>query len=137
MKTSKAPYHRHRFPGLVISCAARWYFRFQLSLRDIEELLLKRGVVVNYETIRRWGDKVAAKRFLQKLLTQYPDGPRKIATDQLCIDGTSPSCVRAMPSFAYKLVLFKLTRQNLQLSGPLFDVGLTLYGTMEIVLTDS
>ena len=36
----------HRFPAVVISQAVRWYFRFQLSLRDIEELLLERGVVV-------------------------------------------------------------------------------------------
>jgi transposase-like protein len=33
----------------VISCAVRWYFRFQLSLRDIEELLFERGVIVSYE----------------------------------------------------------------------------------------
>jgi len=32
----------------------RWYFRFQLSLRDIEELLFERVVVVTYETIRCW-----------------------------------------------------------------------------------
>jgi putative transposase len=35
----------------------RWYFRFQLSLRDIEELLFERGVTVTYETIRCWCDK--------------------------------------------------------------------------------
>lgn len=34
-----------------------WYFRFQLSLRDIEELLFERGVTVTYETIRCWCDK--------------------------------------------------------------------------------
>ena len=45
---------------MVISQAVRWYFRFQLSLRDIEELLFERGVVVSYETIRRWCDKFGA-----------------------------------------------------------------------------
>ena len=54
MKKSKSLYHGHRFPAGVISCAVRWYFRFQLSLRDIEELLFERGVVVTYETIRCW-----------------------------------------------------------------------------------
>jgi transposase-like protein len=38
----------------------RWHFRFQLSLRDIEELLFERGVIVSYETIRRWGYKFGA-----------------------------------------------------------------------------
>ena len=45
MKKSKSLYHGHRFPAGVIGCAVRWYFRFQLSLRDIEELLFERGVV--------------------------------------------------------------------------------------------
>ncbi len=57
MKKSKSLYRGHRFPAGVISCAVRWYFRFQLSLRDIEELLFERGVAVTYETIRCWCDK--------------------------------------------------------------------------------
>src|ERR1700674_3495434 len=57
MKKSKSLYHGHRFPAEVISCAVRWYFRFQLSLRDIEELLFERGVTVTYETIRCWCNK--------------------------------------------------------------------------------
>jgi putative transposase len=57
MKKSKSLYHGHRFRAGVISCAVRWYFRFHLSLRDIEELLFERGVIVTYETIRRWCDK--------------------------------------------------------------------------------
>jgi len=57
MKISKSLYHGHRFPASIISCAVRWYFRFQLSLRDIEELLFERGVTVTYETIRCWWGK--------------------------------------------------------------------------------
>lgn len=68
MKNSKPLYHGHRFPGAVISCAVRWYFWFQLSLRNIEELLFEHGVVVSYapkavprdETIRCWCDKFGA-----------------------------------------------------------------------------
>jgi putative transposase len=60
MNKMKSLYHGHRFPAIVISCAVRWYFRFKLSLRDIEELLLERGVVVTYETIRCWCDKFGA-----------------------------------------------------------------------------
>jgi putative transposase len=57
MNNSRSLYHGHRFPAVVISCAVRWYFRFQLSLRDIEELLFERGIVVSYESVRRWCDK--------------------------------------------------------------------------------
>ena len=60
MKNAKSLYHGHRFPAAVIGCAVRWYFRFQLSLRDIEELFFGRGMIVSYETIRRWADKFGA-----------------------------------------------------------------------------
>jgi putative transposase len=60
MKKTKSLYHGHRFPATVISHAVRWYFRIQLSLRDIEERLFERGVIVSYETIRRWCHKFGA-----------------------------------------------------------------------------
>jgi putative transposase len=59
-KNAKSLCHGHRFPAAVISCAVRWYFRFHLGLRDIEELLFVRGVIFSYETVRRWCDKFGA-----------------------------------------------------------------------------
>jgi hypothetical protein len=60
MKKTKWVYDGHRFPASIISLSARWYFRFQLSLRNVEELPFERGVIVSYETIRHWCDKVGA-----------------------------------------------------------------------------
>jgi putative transposase len=57
MKSSAVSYKRHRFPQQIISNAVWLYFRFPLSLRLVEEMLLERGIVVSYETIRRWGRK--------------------------------------------------------------------------------
>ncbi|PPB83645.1 hypothetical protein B0O95_10636 [Mycetohabitans endofungorum] len=57
MKKPKSVYHGYRFPSSIIRCAGRWYFRFNLSLRDIEALLLERGVTVTYESIRRWCER--------------------------------------------------------------------------------
>ena len=50
-------YKRHRFPPDVIRHAVWLYFRFTLSLRDVEELLAQRGIEVSYETIRCWTRK--------------------------------------------------------------------------------
>ena len=47
-------YAGYRFPAEIIAHAVWLYFRFALSYRDVEELLAERGVVVTYETIRRW-----------------------------------------------------------------------------------
>jgi transposase, IS6 family len=43
-----------RFPPDVIVLAVRWYLRFALSYRDVEELLTERGVEVDHVTIYRW-----------------------------------------------------------------------------------
>ena len=50
-------YKRHRFPPEIIAHAVWLYFRFPLSLRLVEEMLLERGIVVSYETVRRWALK--------------------------------------------------------------------------------
>ena len=47
-------YKRHRFPPDIISYAVWLYHRFNLSHRDIEDLLAERGVTVSYESIRLW-----------------------------------------------------------------------------------
>ena len=47
-------YSGFRFPQEIISHAVWLYFRFNLSYRDVEELLAERGIVVTYETVRQW-----------------------------------------------------------------------------------
>ena len=56
--TITAPSYRgFRFPQEIIAHAVWLYFRFNLSFRDVEELLAARGVVVSYETVRQWSRK--------------------------------------------------------------------------------
>ncbi|MDR6759371.1 putative transposase [Mycoplana sp. BE70] len=60
MNSPTISYKNHRFPPQIIARAVWLYFRFPLSLRLVEEMLLERGIVVSYETIRRWGRKFGA-----------------------------------------------------------------------------
>ncbi len=64
MKESKL-YKRYRFPSEIIQYAVWLYYRFNLSHRDIEDLLAERGINVTYEAIRLWcnrfGPKFAAR----------------------------------------------------------------------------
>lgn len=53
-------YKRHRFPPDIISYAVWLYFRFNLSHRDIEDLLAERGITVSREAIRLWCIKFGA-----------------------------------------------------------------------------
>ena len=54
MSTQESRYRRHRFSPQIISYAIWLYYRFSLSYRDIEDLLAQRGIIVSYESIRRW-----------------------------------------------------------------------------------
>ncbi len=69
MTRSQVSYKRHRFPPALIAHTVWLYFRFPLSLSLVEEMLLERGIVVSYETIRCWAKKfgpVYARRLRRK-----------------------------------------------------------------------
>jgi len=59
-------YKCHRFPPEIIQYAVWLYFRFNLSHRDIEDLLAERGIKVSYEAIRLWRNKFGSK-YAQRL----------------------------------------------------------------------
>ncbi|KMK63882.1 hypothetical protein IMCC21224_1732 [Puniceibacterium sp. IMCC21224] len=69
MQTQRISCKRHRFPPQIIAHVVWLYVRFNLSLREVEELMLERGVDVSYEAIRRWTVKF-----------RPPDRPRSTTT---------------------------------------------------------
>ncbi|MDH6153389.1 hypothetical protein OKW46_007379 [Paraburkholderia sp. WSM4179] len=117
MKKTKSLYHGHRFPASVISQAVRWYFRFELSLRDIEELLFERGVVVSHESIRRWTDKIGTafidgygfgRAILIDGLLELPLGPPRDCASSAgrpCTNARTPTLSRADSATASALWL--------------------------------
>ncbi|MBL3671768.1 IS6 family transposase [Streptomyces sp. M2CJ-2] len=54
MSSAPPSYQGHRYPAEVISHCVWLYFRFPLSFREAGELMPGRGVIVSYETVRRW-----------------------------------------------------------------------------------
>ena len=71
MKPPPDPHCRHRFPAEIISHAVWLYHVFSLSLRNVEHLLAERGIVVSYETVRRWCGKFA-QTFANRLRCHRP-----------------------------------------------------------------
>lgn len=61
MDTHSSSYRGYRFPAEIISHAVWLYYRFSLSLRDVEHLLAKRGAIVSHETVRQWARKFGAQ----------------------------------------------------------------------------
>ena len=50
----KSAFAGFRFPAEVIVVAVRWYLRYNLSYRDVEELLVERGIEVDHVSLFRW-----------------------------------------------------------------------------------
>ena len=58
---STTRYKRHRFPAEIIAHAVWLYYRFPLSLRDVEDLLSERGIDVSFHTVSEWAAKFGLK----------------------------------------------------------------------------
>lgn len=74
LSTLPISYKRHRFPRQIIAHVVWLYYRFPLSLRLVEEMLLERGIIVSYETVRRWARKFGpeyARRLRRKQPTRH------------------------------------------------------------------
>ncbi len=76
-------YKRHRFPAEIISHCVWLYYRFPLSFREVEEMMMHRGVIVTYETIRAW---------CRVFGPVYAQGLRATSPNQ-AISGTWTRCV--------------------------------------------
>lgn len=44
---------RHLLPGIIL-LKVRWYFRYPLSHRNLEEMMMEKGLSVDHTTINRW-----------------------------------------------------------------------------------
>ena len=95
-------YMRHRFPPDIISYAVWTYYRFNLSHRDIEDLLAERGITVSYESIRLWCIKFGAT-YARRLKRKHRGYGDTFYIDQVFvkINGKQHYLWRAVDQYAY------------------------------------
>ncbi|MFI2511297.1 IS6 family transposase [Streptomyces sp. NPDC018972] len=84
MDNAPPSYKGHRYPVEVIARCVWLYFRFPLSFREVEELMLERGIVVSYETIRRWCVKFGPA-YARALRCRQPQSGDKWHLDEVFI----------------------------------------------------
>jgi transposase-like protein len=65
----RSDFWKRRFSGLIILQCMRWYLRYPLSYRNLEEMMEERGVEVDHTTIYRWVQKYAPE--FEKRLRWY------------------------------------------------------------------
>src|SRR4051794_35239348 len=85
MTTPACPdYAGYRFPAEVISHAVWLYFRFPLSLRNVDEILAARGIVVSHETVRQWARKFG-QAFANPIRRRLPAAGDKWHLDEVVV----------------------------------------------------
>ncbi len=58
---TKFSYAGYCCPAEIIQQVIRLYLRFTLSFRDVEDMLAERGIILSYETARRWFNRYVSK----------------------------------------------------------------------------
>ena len=77
-------YKRHRFPIEIISYCVWLYYTFPLSFRDIQKMMLYRGISVTYESIRKWCLKFA-QSYANQIRRKRPKAADKWHLDEVVI----------------------------------------------------
>ena len=116
METVVAPtYKGYRFSIEVIGHAVWLYHRFALSLRDVEELMSSRGVVVSYESIRAWCADFGPD-YAKKLRQRRPRPGDKWHLDEMVvkINGRKQYLWRAVDQDGNELDILVQSRRNRQ-----------------------
>ncbi|UUE28740.1 IS6 family transposase (plasmid) [Rhodococcus qingshengii] len=106
-------YKGHRYPVEIINHCVWLYFRFPLSFREVEELMLERGVLVSYETIRGWCAKFG-QAYANQLRRRRPQPGDKWHLDEVFIriNGTQHYLWRAVDQHGNVFDVLVQSRRN-------------------------
>ena len=126
-----------RFPPEVILLAVRWYLRYGLSYRDLEELLAERGIEVDHVTLYR-----GVQRFTP-LLIDAARPVRHVAGDRWFVDETYVKVAgvwryvyRAVDQHGQVIDVYVSRRRDTGSARRFFTVALTVHGDPGEVITD-
>ena len=127
----------YRFPPEVILLAVRWYLRYGLSYRDVEELLAERGIEVDHVTVYRW-----VQRFTP-LLIDAAKPCRHSVGDRWFVDETYVKVAgvwryvyRAVDQHGQVIDVYVSKRRNIPAATTFFECALVAHGRPREVTTD-
>jgi transposase-like protein len=126
-----------RFPPEVILLVVRWYLRYGLSYRDLEELLAERGIEVDHVTLYRW-----VQRFTP-LVFDAARPVRHLAAGRWFVDETYVK-VAGVWSYVYRAVdqqgqvidVYVSQRRDIASARRFFTTALAVHGDPTEVITD-
>jgi IS6 family transposase len=126
-----------RFPPEVIVLAVRWYLRYGLSYRDVEELMAERGIAVDHVTIYRW-----VQRFTPMLVNaarpcRHSVGCRWFVDETYVkVAGKWRYVYRAVDEYGQVIDVFVSPRRDIAAARRFFGAALAAHGEPDEVVTD-
>ena len=126
-----------RFPSEVILIAVRWYLRYGLSYRDLEELLAERGIEVDHVTLFRW-----VQRFTPLLIDAARPCRHRVGTHWFVdetyvkVSGTWRYVYRAVDQYGQVIDVFVSKRRDLKAATKFFGSAITAHGQPAEITTD-
>jgi len=124
------------FPPDVIMLAVRWYLRFGLSYRDVEELLAERGIEVDHTTIYRWVQRFTPLLAEAARPCRHAVGDRwQVDETYLKIAGRWRYLYRAIDQFSQVIDVFLSPRRDATAARRFFQqaIGVTKVTPVEVV----
>ena len=128
-----------RFPAEVIMVAVRWYLRYGPSYRDVEELLVERGVEVDHVTVHRWVQRFTplladAARFAR----HAPGGRWFVDETYVKVNGVWRYVYRAVDQYGQVIDVYVSAKRDADAARRFFHRALTtLKVTPSEVVTDA
>ncbi len=126
-----------RFPPEVILLAVRWYLRFGLSYRDLEELLAEHAIEVDHVTVHRW-----AQRFTPLLIdaarpSRHAVGSRWFVDETYVkVAGVWRYVCRAVDGYGQVIDVYVSVRRDIAAARTFFTMAIAAHGEPEEVVTD-
>jgi transposase, IS6 family len=138
-QSSTSGFAGFRFPAEVIIIAVRWYLRYNLSYRDVEELLRERGVEVDHVTIYRWVQRFTPLLVDAARFSRHAPGDRWFVDETYVkVNGAWRYVYRAVDQYGQVIDVLVSTRRDTEAARRFFQRALTvLKVTPSEVVTDA
>jgi putative transposase len=130
-------YKRHRSPASIIQHAVWLYYRFNLSIRDVEDLLAERNISVSYEAVRFWINKFGPE-FTRRLRRRHPGFGDTYFLDEVFvkIGGKQHYLWRAIDQDGEVVNVYLQTRRDAGVAKRFFQRFLKAGGIPREIVTD-